>query len=96
MTSPLPSPAVGIRLRLARRNLERLDALTRAWGMPHRGEALDHLLEQLWEDTNVPVSVGCAAATAPAQAAVASRQVSVQCSGPGGIGWLRALFTKRR
>ena len=54
MTSRLSAPAVGIRLRLAKCNLERLDALTRAWGMPHRGEALDHQLEQLREDANVP------------------------------------------
>jgi hypothetical protein len=95
MTCRLSAPAVGIRLQLAEHNLERLDALTQAWGMLHRGEALDHLLEQLWEDATVTAPSGCSGAST-LSAAEDCGQNSVQCGGRGGIGWLRALFTRRR
>lgn len=96
MTCRLSAPAVGIRLQLAPHNLERLDALTQAWGMPHRGEALDHLLEKLWEDATVTASAGCSGVSSRPEAAEDCGSASVQCGGRGGIGWLRALFTRRR
>jgi hypothetical protein len=107
MDCPLSPTTTGIRLRLAQHNLERLDALTRAWGMAHRGEALDHLLEQVWDEPgcDAPASVEVAVVPSPqprpvpsgsATSGLPDSPLQSTTNGRGVVDWLRGLGTRRR